>query len=120
MIKVFKTNKNGNIELTKDELEKLLNEAFECGRAFYKCDSNCNCKCDNDKEENANEENLVENHIESTDFTESIVKKDPPVSDISKDQKTAETDFFSRLELLFQSAVNGEISIDEFINEVIR
>lgn len=117
MIKVFSTNKNGNIELTKNELEELLNEAFECGRAFYKCDSNCNCKCDNDKEENANEEKLVENHIEST---EPIVKKDLPASDISKDQETVETDFFSRLGPLFQSVINGEISIDEFINEVIR
>ena len=117
MIKVFKTNKNGNIELTKDELEKLLNEAFECGRAFYKCDSNCNCKCDNDKEENTNEENLVENHIEST---EPIIKKEPPVSDISKDQKTVKTDFFSRVEPIFQAFMNDEISIDEFINEVIR
>ena len=120
MIKVFKTNKNGNIELTNDELEKLLNEAFECGRASYKCDSNCNCKCDNDKEENANKENLVENHIESTDFIEPIVKKDSPIPDITKDQETVETGFFSRLEPLFQSVINGEISIDEFINEVIR
>ena len=28
MIKVFTTNKNGNIELTKDELKKLLDEAY--------------------------------------------------------------------------------------------
>jgi len=28
MIKVFTTNKNGKIELTKDELKKLLDEAY--------------------------------------------------------------------------------------------
>lgn len=28
MIKVFTTNKNGKIELTKDELQKILDEAY--------------------------------------------------------------------------------------------
>ena len=33
MIKVFTTNKNGKIELTKDELKKLLDEAYWDGYA---------------------------------------------------------------------------------------
>ena len=37
MIKVFTTNKNGKIELTKDELKKLLDEAYWDG---YKANSN--------------------------------------------------------------------------------
>ena len=36
MIKVFTTNKNGKIELTKDELKKLLDEAYWEG---YKANS---------------------------------------------------------------------------------
>ena len=119
-IKVFATNRNGIIELTKNELEELLNEAFEYGRTFHKRDSNCKCKCDNDNEENANEENLVENHIESTDFIEPIVKKDPPVPDIAKDQEAIETEFFSRFEPLFRAVMNGEITVDEFVEEVVR
>ena len=31
MVKVFTLNKNGKIEFTKDELEKLLNEAWNDG-----------------------------------------------------------------------------------------
>ena len=31
MVKVFTVNKNGKIEFTKDELEKLLNEAWNDG-----------------------------------------------------------------------------------------
>lgn len=37
MIKVFTTNKNGKIELTKDELKKLLDEAYWDG---YRANSN--------------------------------------------------------------------------------
>lgn len=37
MIKVFTTNKNGKIELTKDELKKLLDEAYWEG---YRANSN--------------------------------------------------------------------------------
>lgn len=37
MIKVFTTNKNGKIELTKDELKSLLDEAYWEG---YKSNSN--------------------------------------------------------------------------------
>lgn len=32
MIKVFESNQKGKIELTKDELEKLLNEAYDDGK----------------------------------------------------------------------------------------
>lgn len=31
MVKVFTTNKNGKIEFTKEELEKLLNEVWDNG-----------------------------------------------------------------------------------------
>ena len=31
MVKVFEVNKNGKIELTKDELEKILNDAWHNG-----------------------------------------------------------------------------------------
>ena len=34
MVKVFTTNSDGKIELTKNELEKLLNEAWEGGRSY--------------------------------------------------------------------------------------
>jgi len=37
MIKVFTTNKDGKIELTKDELKKLLDEAYWEG---YRANSN--------------------------------------------------------------------------------
>lgn len=37
MIKIFTTNKNGKIELTKEELKELLNEAYWDG---YKSHSN--------------------------------------------------------------------------------
>ena len=37
MIKVFTTNKNGNIELTSDELKNLLDEAYWEG---YRANSN--------------------------------------------------------------------------------
>lgn len=37
MIKVFTTNKNGKIELSKDELKKLLDEAYWDG---YRANSN--------------------------------------------------------------------------------
>lgn len=32
MVKIFTPNKNGKIEFTKDELEKLLNEAWYDGK----------------------------------------------------------------------------------------
>lgn len=38
MIKVFTTNKDGKIELTKDELKALLDEAYWDG---YKANSGC-------------------------------------------------------------------------------
>ena len=31
MVKIFTTNENGNIELTKEELERLLSEAYQEG-----------------------------------------------------------------------------------------
>lgn len=34
MIKVFEKNKNGKIEFTKDELEKLLNEVWWDGKSY--------------------------------------------------------------------------------------
>ena len=32
MVKVFTTNRDGKIEFTRDELEKLLNEVWQDGR----------------------------------------------------------------------------------------
>ena len=40
MIKVFTLNKNNKIELTKEELEQLLNESFWEG---YRSHNNSNC-----------------------------------------------------------------------------
>lgn len=36
MVKVFTTNSDGNIEFTKDELEKLLNEVWQDGYDSHK------------------------------------------------------------------------------------
>lgn len=35
MIKVFTLNKNGKIELTKEQLESLLNEAYYEGKGYH-------------------------------------------------------------------------------------
>ena len=40
-VKVFQTNSNGKIELTCEELEKLLNETYENGRVDGHCDGYC-------------------------------------------------------------------------------